>query len=60
MSRHSFVVNDVIRGFHIYKVIWDPVFGEELGTVREVGNPHDTLAVAVVKSLHGERTTVGH
>ena len=60
MSRHSFVVNDVIRGFHIYKAIWDPVIGEELGTVREIGNPHNTLAVAVVKSLHGERMTVGH
>ena len=59
MSRHSFVVNNVIRGFHIYKAIWGPVIGEELGTVREVGNSHDTLAVAVVKSLYGE-TTVGH
>ena len=50
----------MIHGFHIYKAIWDPVYGEELGTVRETGNAHDLLAVAVVKSLHGERRTVGH
>ena len=37
----------------LYKVI---VLDKELGTERELdtGNGHDPLAVAVVKSLHGE------
>ena len=35
----------------------NPVIGK--GTVRS-WNPHNTLAVAVVQSLHGERMTVGH
>jgi len=64
MSRHTskFVINNVIRRFHKYKAIWDPfkINSEKLGTLREPGNAHETLAVAVVKSLHGERTTVEH
>ena len=55
----SFVVESVIRGHHVYKAIWEPVDGEELNTKREIGNPHDPLAVAVTKSFHEERT-VGH
>jgi len=51
MSRDNFVVNDVI-----------PVIGEMLSTVRETGNAHNLLrsSIAVVKSLHRERRTVGH
>ena len=55
----SIVVDSVIRGHYVYKAIWEPVDGEELNTEREIGNPHDLLAVAVTKSLHEERT-VGH
>ena len=39
-----------------YKAIWEQVYGEELGTERETENANDLLAIAVVKSLHGERT----
>jgi len=38
----------------------EPDICEVLGTVRETGNAHNPLAVAVVKSLHGERKTVRH
>ena len=50
----------MIREHHIYKAIWNPVIGEELNTEREIGNPHDPLAVAVTKLLHGEGRTVRH
>ena len=56
----SFVIDSVIRGHHVYKAIWEPVNGEELNTEREIGNPHDPLAVAVTKLLREERRTVGH
>jgi len=58
MRMSRVVVDDVIHGFHICKAIWEPVKGEVLGTARETGN--DPLAVAVVKSLHGERRIVRH
>ena len=38
------------QGYHEYKEIWDNlIIGEELGCQQEVGNPHDTNAVAVIK-----------
>ena len=45
-----------VRGYHIYKDIWNAVFGEELQCQREIGNSSDLYAVAVVK----DSTIVGH
>ena len=56
----SFIVDSVIHGHHIYKAIWNPAIGEELNTKREIGNPHNPLAVAVTKLQHGEGRIVGH
>ena len=57
----SFVVESMIRGYHEYKSIWDnPVVGEQLNCIREVGNSHDPMAVAVIKEIEGETKTVGH
>ena len=33
----------VIRGLHVYQVIWTPTIGEELSTDKEHGNPADQL-----------------
>ena len=50
----------MIRGYHEYKSIWDnPVNGEELNFIREVGNSHDPMAVVVVKEIGAETKTVG-
>jgi hypothetical protein len=46
----------VVRGFYVYKNIWDPVQGETLTCVRETTNLHDPYAVAIVKNA----VTVGH
>ena len=38
-----------IRGFHVYKNVWDAVIGEELQCEREGQNTNDRYAVAVKK-----------
>ena len=41
--------------------MWDdPVDGEELECKCEIGNSHDTHAVAVSKAIDREEKTVGH
>ena len=61
VSMFQFSFNSAIRGFHVYKDIWEnPVTGEELLCRREVGNSHDALSVAVLKEIGGENTIIGH
>ena len=55
-SMPSFEVEAVVRGYHVYKEIWNPYIGEELFCARELTNLHDPFAIAVVKSDQ----TVGH
>ena len=51
----------MIRGYHEYKNIWmNPVIEEQLSYEREIGNAHDTHAVAIRKTIDGEIKTVGH
>ena len=51
-----FSVSAVIRGYHVYKEIWNAELDEELTCEREVGNRNDTFAVAMRK----DSVTVGH
>ena len=51
------IYDSVIRGHHVYKVIWTPYIGEMLLVRKEPANSHDGRAVAIVTS---ERTVVGH
>ncbi len=46
----SFEVEAMVRGFHVYKDIWNASLGEYLQCIREFGNPQDIYAVAVLKS----------
>ena len=46
----------MVRGYHVYKDIWDAVVGDELQCIRETSNRHDPFAVAVVKNM----IVVGH
>ena len=39
----------VVRGFHVYKAIWNPVVNEELSTAQEPDNPEDRYAISVIK-----------
>ena len=51
-----FTVSAMIRGYHVYKEVWNAEVNEELLCEREVGNCSDTFAVAVKKGT----VMVGH
>ena len=51
-----FTLISCIRGYHVYKGIWDPVVGETLNCEREDRNPQDPYAIDVKKV----GTAVGH
>ena len=38
-----------VKGFHVYKEIWNPVEGEVLDTIMEPENPTDKYAVYIEK-----------
>ena len=52
----SFECDLVIRGYHIYKEIWEASYGEMFHCMRETGNSFDPFAVTVVRD--GE--IIGH
>ena len=52
----SFTLQSMIRGYHVYKEVWDAVVGETLPCQQEGGNTHDPYAVATMKG----RLIVGH
>ena len=43
----QFSIEGMIRGYHIYKDIWDAQQGERLTCTPEMGNIHDPFAVSV-------------
>ena len=45
----SFSVESTVRGYHVYKDIWDAVVVEEFSYKREDGNRVDPFAVAVMR-----------
>ena len=55
-SGETFTVENCIRGYHIYKDIWDATIGEELQCARESDNSNDRYPVAVSKN----DAVVGH
>ena len=52
----TFQKESCVRGYHIYRELWDAVVGEELECQRERGNATDMYAVAVIK----DSIIVGH
>ena len=57
----TFSLESSSRGYHEYQSIWpNTTVDDELICEREVGNPHDTHAVAIKKDISGVLTTVGH
>ena len=53
MTESSFLVDTMVRGYHVYKDIWTAAVGEELTCRREKFNAADPFAVAVVKEERG-------
>ena len=52
----GFRYDSCIRGFYVYKDVWNPVVGETLNAEREKNNPADKYAVSVMK----DGNIVGH
>ena len=46
----------MVRGYHVYKDVWDTVAGEEMLCKAEPQNSSDRFAVAILK----ENMFVGH
>ena len=47
---HTFSVQVMVCGYHVYKSIWDAACDDDiLPHKREIGNPHDPSSVAVKK-----------
>ena len=49
MAVREFEYESCIRGYHIYKEIWNSTVGEHLICERETLNPTNRYAVAVIK-----------
>ena len=49
-----------VRGYHVYKDVWNAVLGEELLCQRETGNSSDMYMYIVACVLKKDGTTVGH
>jgi len=46
----SYSINTSVRGYHVYKDVWEAALGQLLPCHREPGNIHDSYAVAVVET----------
>ena len=46
----SYSIHTSVRGYHIYKDVWEAALGQLLPCQREPGNIHDPYAVAVVET----------
>ena len=53
---YSSSLTTAVRGFHVYKDVWEPSIGEVLSCERDIGNNHSTFAVAIKNSSE----VVGH
>ena len=56
MANKWFSVEAKVRGYHVYKDVWEAAVEEELHCEREPGYRQDSFAVAVVRSA----VTVDH
>ena len=46
----EYIVELCVRGYHIYKDVWEVIVAEQLECVREPRNVNDRYAVAVMKN----------
>lgn len=59
MADKNFVVDSIVRGYHVYKDVWGAAAGEALQCFRESGSQHDPNTVAV-QPQRDNTVTVGH
>lgn len=44
MAEKKFAIDSVVRGFHLYKDVWNPHIGDTLFCQQEFRNLHDPCA----------------
>ena len=52
----TYTIETIVRGYHVYQVVWEAAVGQVLPCQRERGNVHDPYAVAIVD----KGVVVGH
>ena len=50
MAVTSFELRSHVRGYHVYRLGWSPVVGDELRLNHEVNNEYDRFAVAIMRN----------
>ncbi len=50
----------IVRGYHVYKAIWDLYLGDDFTTKHQKNNPHDKYAIAVLLVDAKVAEIVGH
>ena len=56
MDEVMFILDSCIRGYHVYKDLWNATPGETLTCIREWGNRNNVFAVA----MQSDGNIVGH
>ena len=59
-SASEIKISSAVRGYHVYKEIWDPFIDDTFGTKHERGNSHDRYAMAVIPDDMKRKRVVGH
>ena len=49
-----------LRGYHQYRIIWNPILSETFPARREIGNAHDRYAIAGYKKFGLFEKIIGH
>ena len=42
-------VNTTVRGYHVYRTVWNPTIGEGFVVLHQPGNDHDRHAMGVYR-----------
>ena len=58
LNEFAHSIDSVVRGYHVYKDVWQPRLDEILTTRQELGNPEDQHAVVVIKPLDGNEELI--
>ena len=53
-------IYSAVRGYHVYKEIWDPFIDDTFSTKHERGNSHDRYAMAVIPDDIKRKRVCGH
>ena len=46
-GKQQFEINCASRGFHVYRNLWSPKFGQILQVKQELGNVHDPFEISL-------------